>query len=79
MIAMERQEETDNASPRVMARGHLALLDWERPSEEESEMTSLSTPAEPVRHTPFDRLFNGGLILLIVATIVAVCACMAHL
>ena len=79
MIAMERREETDKAAPRVMARGHLALLDWERPSEEETAMTSLSTQAEPVRHTPFDRLFNGGLILLIVATIGAVCACMAHL
>ena len=87
MIAMERQEETGSTSPRVTARGHLALLDWERPSEldwerpseEETPMTSLNTQAEPVRHTPFDRIFNGGLILLVITTVGAVYACMAHL
>ncbi len=38
-----------------------------------------ATPAAPGIRSLTDRLFEGGLVLLVVTTFAAVCACMAHL
>lgn len=77
MITLERQEPTD--SPRVTAHGHLALLDLERTPEEELTMTTSMMHADPIRRTAFDQIFDKGLLLLILATVGAVAACLGHL
>ena len=77
MITLERQETTE--SPRITSRGHLALLDLERTPQEELTMTTSTMHTDPVRHTAFDRIFDKGLLLLILATVGAVAACLAHL
>lgn len=77
MITVERQDHTQ--SPRVVSRGHLALLDLERTREEDETMTTSTMHTDPVRRTAFDRIFDKGLLLLILATVGAVAACLAHL
>ncbi len=77
MITLERQEHEE--SPRMNTHGHLALLDLEHTSQEELTMTTSTMHTDPVQRTAFDRIFDKGLLLLILATVGAVAACLAHL
>ena len=38
-----------------------------------------NTPADPIHHSRFDRFFDSSLFLLVLTTVGAVGACMAHL
>ncbi len=86
MIALQekeelRKEELRETAPRVTARGHLELRDWERPQRpvETQGPRKAVIAAAPVRRSQIDRWIERGLALLVVTTIAAVCACMAHL
>jgi len=64
MIAMKHEKASRKT------RGHLTLI--------EGEQSSLVN-TDPVQRPLADRLIDHGLILLVITTIGAVCASMAHL
>jgi len=74
MTITQRAEETQDAAPRTRARGHLSLVEWN---------AEVANPApkmtDPVRRTLGDRLFEGGVLVLMAATTLAVVASFAHL
>ena len=82
MATVQRVEKTQDMAPRIRARGHLALVEWERaehiPEMAASEVAA-SKAAAPVRRTSADRFFESGLLLLMAATAFAVIASFAHL
>ncbi len=80
MIALE--QELREAAPRVTARGHLELVNWELPKTDlpaQPEAVRVTAPVNPVRRLPIDRVFEGGVLLLLASSVAAVCACLAHL
>ena len=42
-------------------------------------MTPINTHADPIRRSRFDRFFDRSLLLLVLTTVGAVGACLAHL
>jgi hypothetical protein len=62
--------------PRIRARGHLALVDWE-----ETAPTAAPAPkfAESLRRSVRDRLYENSIIALLLVTVIAVIASLTHL
>lgn len=70
MATTQRVEKTQEMAPRTRARGHLSLVEWN---------TEAPKPTDPVRRTGVDRLYEGGALLLMAATALAVIASFARL
>ena len=77
--APERNEEASCRPLRVKARGHLSLVEWGGETMEHAPQADASERADAVRRTGVDRLFEGGVLLLMAATALAVLASFAHL
>ncbi len=77
MATTQRVEKTQDMAPRTLARGHLSLVEWSA----EAEAPKVATPkrSDPVRRTGVDRLYEGGALLLMAATTLAVIASFARL
>jgi len=84
MATVPLLEETQEAAPRIKARGHLSLVDW---NPEEAEQTPQATVpqsiapklTDPVRRTAADRLYGWGVLLLMAAAAFAAFASLTHL
>ena len=66
--------DTQNPASRTTQRGHLALIEWD----------ALAAPASaghliPVRRASLDRLYDGGIALLMLASALAAIASFARL
>ncbi len=85
---MERIAQSENTelapwAPRVSARGHLALVDWNAPEAGRRAEASMALP-KPVRFSPVTRsraekLVDCGLIAWMASIVIAVAACMMQL
>ncbi len=77
MAITQRAEQTQEIAPRTRAYGHLSLVEWNV----EAEASKAATPklTDTVRRTLVDRLFEGGVFLLMAATTLAVVVSFAHL
>lgn len=76
MATMQRIENTQETAPRTTERGHLSLVEW--PTD-----APLSAPArrpvDPARRRIGDRLYEGGILLLMAATALAALVSFARL
>ncbi len=75
MADTQRIENTQEMAPRARARGHLSLVEW--PADAPSAYTPKLTA--PARRAPVDRLYEGGIILLMCASALAALASFARL
>ncbi len=73
----QRVEKPGETAPRTRARGHLSLVEWNGEAETSEPMTSKRTAL--VRRTGADRLYTGGVLLLMAATALAVVASFVRL
>ena len=74
MATTQHTRNTQETAPRTTARRHLALVEWD-----EDAPASLPRTAAPVRRAASDRLYEGGIILLMAATALATLASFARL
>ena len=75
MAVTQHTEETSGAIPRTRERGHLRLVEWPA----ESPAASSRKPAAPAKRAPLDRLYEGGILLLMAATALAALVSFARL
>ena len=75
MADTQRIEDTQGMAPKTRARGHLSLVEWS------ADTSSAYTPklTAPARRAPVDRLYEGGIILLMFASTLAALASFARL
>lgn len=77
MATTQRIENTQETVLRTRARGHLSLVEWNADSQATSVPARKLT--DPVRRASVDRLYEGGFLLLMVASALAAIASFAHL
>ena len=77
MATMQRVEKTQETAPRTRAHGHLSLVEWN--VEAKAPETAAPQQADPMRRTGADRLYTGGVLLLMAAIALAVAASFARL
>ena len=77
MATTQRVEDTHKTAPRIRARGHLSLVEWN--AEAETSESAAPGYTDPIRRTGADWLYTGGVLLLMVATALAAAASFAHL
>lgn len=70
----QEMKDTLNPASRTTQRGHLALVEWD----------ALAAPASaerpaPARRASLDRLYDGGIVLLMLASTLAAIASFARL
>ncbi len=72
---LDDANDTQEVTSRTTERGHLALVEWD----------ALAAPAPagrlaaPVRRASLDRLYDGGIVLLMLASTLAAIASFARL
>lgn len=74
--AAEPSDEESSLQPRVKARGHLSLVEWEE--RKGIEWKALQNLTDPVRRSPLDRVYSSGILFLLITTCLAVAASLAH-
>lgn len=79
MANTQRIENTQETAPRTRARGHLSLVEWNGEMVQQAPKAAAPKPTDPIRRTIIDRLYEGGALLLMAATALAVVASFAHL
>ncbi len=78
ITAPERSKEQTISEPHSRAQGHLELVDWEKTAKD-AAAERYPKRTDPIRRTLFDRLYNVSIILLLVLTVIAIGASLAHL
>jgi len=66
------QDMRDTPSPRTTRRGHLALVEWKAPA-------APAPAGRLARRASLDRLYDGGIVLLMLASTLAAIASFARL
>ena len=85
MERIEQSEKTELApwEPRISARGHLALVDWNAPEAGRSAEASLDLPRTagifPVTRSRAEKLVDCGMAAWMASIVIAVVACMMQI
>jgi len=69
--------------PRISARGHLSLVDWDRSDEGLALSVTKELPLkkgfDPAHRTRIEKVIEGGIMVWMATIILAVVTCLAHL
>lgn len=79
MANTQRIENTQETAPRTRARGHLSLVEWNGEMVQQAPKAAAPKRTDPARRANGDRLYTGGVLLLMAATALAVVASFARL
>jgi len=74
-----RLEKTQETAPLTRARGHLSLVEWDGEVVQQAPKAAAPKRTNPARRANGDRLYTGGVLLLMAATACAIIASFAHL
>ena len=75
MATTQRSESTQETAPRIRERGHLSLVEWPT----DAPTAPSRKPNAKVQRASLDRLYEGGILLLMAATALAALVSFARL
>lgn len=82
-IAENQEREIAPWAPRISARGHLALVDWNKPADAKTAENIVLLPRLPRTAAPArsraETLIERGIAVWMITVVLAVAACMTQL